>query len=103
MGEFVGNVRVSIRDQNLDAQLDVLPADGCARIFAATASGALRDRPEPAAASALLVSSQTTTAADRRSVSDARPCPGISRPRRAREWRDQWPAAAMRGDGGGCW
>jgi hypothetical protein len=65
VGQFVGNVRVSIRDPNLDAQLDVLRAAGCVRIFAATASGALRERPEPAAARALLASRQTTTAATR--------------------------------------
>jgi DNA invertase Pin-like site-specific DNA recombinase len=50
MGELIGYGRVSTRDQNLDAQRSALLAAGCSRIFEETASGALRERPELAAA-----------------------------------------------------
>lgn len=47
---LVGYGRISTDDQTLDPQLDALNAAGCDRIFAERASGALRARPELAAA-----------------------------------------------------
>jgi DNA invertase Pin-like site-specific DNA recombinase len=47
---LVGYVRVSTRDQAPALQLDALRAAGCERIYAETASGAQRERPELAAA-----------------------------------------------------
>ena len=47
LGMIIGDARVSINDQNLDAQTDALKAAGCKRIFAHTISGSVRNRPEP--------------------------------------------------------
>jgi DNA invertase Pin-like site-specific DNA recombinase len=49
-GVLVGYARVSTADQNTDAQLTALHAAGCVRVFTESASGALRQRPELAAA-----------------------------------------------------
>jgi DNA invertase Pin-like site-specific DNA recombinase len=49
-GALVGYARVSTTDQSTDAQLTALNAAGCARVFPEQVSGALRDRPELAAA-----------------------------------------------------
>jgi DNA invertase Pin-like site-specific DNA recombinase len=46
----IGYARVSTGDQTTDPQTDLLAAAGCDRIFVETASGALRDRKELAAA-----------------------------------------------------
>ncbi|MFN0113818.1 MAG: recombinase family protein [Paracoccaceae bacterium] len=43
---ILGYARVSTHGQTLDAQTDALTAAGAARIFAETASGAVRARPE---------------------------------------------------------
>jgi DNA invertase Pin-like site-specific DNA recombinase len=49
-GVLVGYCRVSTADQNLDLQTDALQQAGCARLFSDTASGALTQRPQLAAA-----------------------------------------------------
>jgi len=46
MGEQIGYARVSTSGQDVALQRDALTDAGCARIFAETASGAYRDRPE---------------------------------------------------------
>jgi DNA invertase Pin-like site-specific DNA recombinase len=45
-GRRIGYARVSTQEQDVAAQVDELEAAGCARIFADTASGSLRARPE---------------------------------------------------------
>lgn len=45
-GRRLGYARVSRLDQNPDAQLDALRADGCARVWVEKASGATTARPE---------------------------------------------------------
>jgi DNA invertase Pin-like site-specific DNA recombinase len=50
----IGYGRVSTQDQNLDAQLDALTADGCERVFTDKLSGKLAQRPELDAALAYL-------------------------------------------------
>src|SRR5438445_9334089 len=47
---LVGYARVSTGEQNPDLQTDALSVIGCRRIFAETASGATRDRPQLKAA-----------------------------------------------------
>src|SRR5260370_23528664 len=47
---LIGYARVSTGDQTTDPQTDALTKAGCDRIFVETASGALRARPELAAA-----------------------------------------------------
>lgn len=47
---LIGYARVSTRDQKPHLQLDALQEVGCERIFMETASGAIRERPEFAAA-----------------------------------------------------
>jgi len=42
----IGYARVSTEDQNEDAQLDALQANGCERIFIEKASGKTKNRPE---------------------------------------------------------
>ena len=49
-GALVGYARVSTVDQSTDLQLDALTKAGCIRVFAESASGARRDRPELARA-----------------------------------------------------
>ena len=41
----IGYARVSTKEQNLDAQLDVLTKAGCQRVYEERASGARSDRP----------------------------------------------------------
>ena len=45
-GHLVGYARVSTGKQDVALQLDALEQTGCARVFADTASGSLRNRPE---------------------------------------------------------
>ena len=47
---LVGYARISTRDQSAALQRDALETAGCGRIFEETASGALRERPQLAAA-----------------------------------------------------
>src|SRR5436305_14159384 len=47
---LIGYARVSTTDQTTDPQIDALTAAACDRIFREKASGALRERPELAAA-----------------------------------------------------
>ena len=42
----VGYARVSTLDQNLDAQIESLQADGCEKVFCEKVSGASKNRPE---------------------------------------------------------
>jgi DNA invertase Pin-like site-specific DNA recombinase len=49
-GQTVGYARVSTRDQNPQLQMDALEQAGCDRVFVEKASGALRERPQLAAA-----------------------------------------------------
>ncbi|HSL07039.1 MAG TPA: recombinase family protein [Pseudonocardiaceae bacterium] len=46
MTNLIGYARVSTTGQDLALQHEALTSAGCTRIFAETASGALRERPE---------------------------------------------------------